>query len=161
MPQVERMREVLTEPLTPAYVERKSREGWKPVAVVWERPVEGDAARTADIAEDVPYGVKISENCLELEAGQSGEGSLARDAGNDHPGPASFGNCRVLKPARISHPPEPQVDARGGLRFVASSHRSRPQGFYQRGVGSSTRPSDERGLEPTPSTERLCPILGA
>lgn len=77
MPQVERMREVLTEPLTPAYVERKSREGWKPVAVVWERPVEGDAARTADIAEDVPYGVKISENCLELEDNQEKEALLA------------------------------------------------------------------------------------
>lgn len=66
MARIERMREIITEPLSPAYVDRKSREGWKPVAVVWERPVE-DGRETADIAEDVPYGLKISEDCLQLE----------------------------------------------------------------------------------------------
>ena len=67
MPRVERMREVLAHPLTQAYVDRKSREGWKPVVVVWERQVEGVQPEPANIAEDPPYGLKISEDCLQLE----------------------------------------------------------------------------------------------
>jgi hypothetical protein len=67
MARTERMREVLRGPLTAAYLDQKSAEGWKPVAVVWEREVEDGQAGTAQITEGVPYGVKISENCLELE----------------------------------------------------------------------------------------------
>ena len=67
MPRVERVREVLSGPLNSSYIEKKSVEGWKPVAVVWEREVEGDAPEPANIAEPVPYGLKISEDCLRLE----------------------------------------------------------------------------------------------
>lgn len=67
MPKVERMREVLAGPLTQAFIDGKSAEGWKPVAVVWERQVETATARTADLAEEPPYGLKISEDCLQLE----------------------------------------------------------------------------------------------
>lgn len=65
MSRLERMREMLDGPLSPAYLDRKSREGWKPVAVVWERQVEG--GESADISEAVPFGLKISEDCLALE----------------------------------------------------------------------------------------------
>jgi len=67
MARMERMREVLSGPLTPADIERKATEGWKPVVVVWERKVENGQPQPVDIAEDVPYGLKISESCLELE----------------------------------------------------------------------------------------------
>jgi len=67
MARVERIREVLAGPLTVAQIEKKSGEGWKPVVVVWERQVEDGKPARVDIAEDVPYGLKISEDCLELE----------------------------------------------------------------------------------------------
>jgi hypothetical protein len=68
MPRVERMREVLAAPLTEAYIGQKSGEGWKPVVVVWERQVAGEAQPgPANITEEVPYGLKISEDCLVLE----------------------------------------------------------------------------------------------
>ena len=67
MPRVERIREVLGGPLTAAYIDQKSREGWKPAVVVWERNVEGGEPEPANIAEPVPYGLKISEDCLQLE----------------------------------------------------------------------------------------------
>jgi hypothetical protein len=67
MARVERMREVLSGPLTAAHLDQKAGEGWKPVAVVWERETANGQAEPTDIAEDVPYGLKISENCLELE----------------------------------------------------------------------------------------------
>ena len=67
MPKVERIREVLPGPLNEAYLDQRAREGWKPVAVVWERTVENGAAPPANITEPVPYGLKISEDCLQLE----------------------------------------------------------------------------------------------
>ena len=67
MPRVERIREQLSGPLTPAYIDQKSGEGWKPVVVVWERQVEGTGPDPANIADQVPYGLKISEDCLQLE----------------------------------------------------------------------------------------------
>jgi hypothetical protein len=67
MPRVERMREVLSEPLTTSHIDRKSGEGWKPVVVVWERQVAEGETAPANITEDVPYGLKISEDCLQLE----------------------------------------------------------------------------------------------
>lgn len=67
MPRVERIREVLAGPLTESYITRKAGEGWKPVVVVWEREAQGAAAEPANITESVPYGLKISEDCLQLE----------------------------------------------------------------------------------------------
>jgi hypothetical protein len=67
MPRVERVREVLTDALTEAYIDRKSGEGWKAVAIVWERQVEGAQTEAANITEEPPYGLKIAEDCTELE----------------------------------------------------------------------------------------------
>ena len=66
MPRVERMRDFLSGPLTAADIEKRAKEGWKPVAVVWEREVEG-GAEPANLTEQVPYGLKISEDCMQLE----------------------------------------------------------------------------------------------
>jgi hypothetical protein len=66
MAKIERMREVLSVPLTQADLDRRSDEGWRPVAVVWER-VRIAADTSANITEPVPYGLKISEDCLSLE----------------------------------------------------------------------------------------------
>ena len=67
MSRVERIREVLSGSLTEAYIDQKSREGWKPAVVIWERNVEAGEAEPANISEPVPYGLKISEDCLQLE----------------------------------------------------------------------------------------------
>jgi hypothetical protein len=67
MPRVERMRDFLSGPLTPAYIDQKSGEGWKPVVVIWERQVEGGKPEPANITEQIPYGLKISEDCMQLE----------------------------------------------------------------------------------------------
>lgn len=67
MQKVERMREVLTGPLAQADLDRRAADGWRAAAVVWERLAEPGAAAPANIAEPVPYGLKISEDCLSLE----------------------------------------------------------------------------------------------
>lgn len=67
MPKLQHMREILSGPLSGAYLESKASEGWKPVAVIWEREVPDDTAPLADIAQPVPYGLKIAEDCVALE----------------------------------------------------------------------------------------------
>jgi Recombinase len=67
MPKLQHMREILSGPLTGSYLESKADEGWKPVAVIWEREVPDDAPPLADIAQPVPYGLKIAEDCVALE----------------------------------------------------------------------------------------------
>ena len=64
---IERIREILSGTLTPLHIDQKASEGWKPVVVVWERQVEAGKSQAANITEDVPYGLKISEDCLQLE----------------------------------------------------------------------------------------------
>lgn len=71
MPRLQRAREVLSNPLTAADLERKTSQGWKLVAVIWERQVEDQADENApplaDITQPVPYGLKIAEDCTALE----------------------------------------------------------------------------------------------
>ena len=67
MARIERIREVLSgTPALPDF-ERRLAEGWKPVALVWEREVPDASTKPANIQDDVPYGLKISEDCLALE----------------------------------------------------------------------------------------------
>ena len=92
MPKLQHMREILSGPLTGGYLESKTNEGWKAVAVIWEREVPDDAPPLADIAQPVPYGLKIAEDCVALEQDMRGAGSLDGNAGDDRPGQAAFGN---------------------------------------------------------------------
>jgi hypothetical protein len=67
MPKLQHMREILSGPLTGSYLDSKTNEGWKAVAVIWAREVPDDAPPLADIAQPVPYGLKIAEDCTTLE----------------------------------------------------------------------------------------------
>jgi len=62
----ERFREVLTEPLTAERIERRGAQGWRAVAVEWERVAEGGAATVLRSAE-VPYGLRVSGDGSRLE----------------------------------------------------------------------------------------------
>jgi hypothetical protein len=67
MRRLQHTREVLSTPLTAADLDRKAAQGWKPVAIIWERQVADDQPPLADITEPVPYGLKIAEDCVALE----------------------------------------------------------------------------------------------
>ena len=66
MAKVERVREVLSSPPQAEYWQEKAAEGWRPVAVEWEREVEG-ADSDSPLKEEVPYGLQVSDDCLYLE----------------------------------------------------------------------------------------------
>lgn len=64
---VERIREVLPTPLSEEHLKQKSAAGWKLVAAEWEREVEGDEGESRELKEDVPFGLRVADDCLHLE----------------------------------------------------------------------------------------------
>jgi hypothetical protein len=65
MAKTERVRETLSTPLTPETLRERSREGWRAVAVEWERGAgKDDPASLA--TEEIPFGLRIAEDCHHL-----------------------------------------------------------------------------------------------
>ncbi len=129
MPKLQHMREILSGPLTGNYLESKTNEGWKAVAVIWEREVPDDAPPLADIAQPVPYGLKIAEDCVALEQDmQEREALLAMLEMIIQDKPLSQ-IAEELNRARLPYPPQFQVDSRAGVRHAPPADRSWPAGF--------------------------------
>jgi len=76
MAKVERIREVLSEPLSPEYLKQKAEAGWKPVAVEWQRELAPGEEPAGTLVEDVPYGLRISEDGKRLEENPSEKQAL-------------------------------------------------------------------------------------
>ncbi len=64
----ERTRQVVTGLFGPEDFSQRLQEGWKPVAIEWERdvPVEAVTTQTAP-APEVPFGLQVSGDCAHLE----------------------------------------------------------------------------------------------
>jgi hypothetical protein len=62
----ERIREVLSKPLEPEYVKQRAEAGWKLVAVEWEHEVEADEKGPRRVTEEVPYGLRVGDDCAHL-----------------------------------------------------------------------------------------------
>jgi hypothetical protein len=62
----ERRRDMLHGAIAAEYLESRMREGWRPVAVEWERQAEGEALEPA-ACEEVPFGLRVAGDCLHLE----------------------------------------------------------------------------------------------
>lgn len=66
MARVEHMRELLSGPLDPEQLKRKTAAGWQLVALEWKRQIIGEGAEPQP-REDVPYGLRVAPDCLALE----------------------------------------------------------------------------------------------
>ncbi len=66
MAKSERIREVLSKPLEPEHVRQRAEAGWKLVAVEWEREVEADEKEPRRVIEEVPYGLRVGDDCAHL-----------------------------------------------------------------------------------------------
>ena len=67
MAKMERMRELVTGPLSPDYLQQRIEAGWELVAVEWQRPAEGTEPEAARGGEAVPYGSRVAADCTHLE----------------------------------------------------------------------------------------------
>ncbi|MBM3789211.1 MAG: hypothetical protein FJW35_02550 [Acidobacteria bacterium] len=66
MARIERMREVLSGPLTDQVLAERAEKGWRPAAVEWVREVEGKPFQEGLPDEEVPYGLRVSGDCARL-----------------------------------------------------------------------------------------------
>jgi hypothetical protein len=71
MAKSQKVREVLSGPLSQEYVSQKAKEGWRLVALEWEREVEEPAGPPPPLHEELPYGLRVSPDCSHLEENTS------------------------------------------------------------------------------------------
>jgi hypothetical protein len=65
---VERVREVLSGPLTDKYLAERKTAGWRPVLVEWERESGSPPPAPAKTeSHEVPYGLRVAGDCRHLE----------------------------------------------------------------------------------------------
>jgi hypothetical protein len=70
----ERVRHTLQGEFDPAQVQRMTQEGWRPVAIEWERESGGpeqtaiaEATGGEDRLQEVPFGLRVAQDCHHLE----------------------------------------------------------------------------------------------
>lgn len=69
MAYIERMRDSISEPFSPELVRQRTAAGWQMVAIEWRRELpDAEAPLDSDFNEDIPYGLRITEDCKRLEA---------------------------------------------------------------------------------------------
>ena len=64
---IERIRETISGPLNQAELETRQAEGWKLVAVEWERDRDQPQLAPSEAAAEVPFGLKVAGDCAHLE----------------------------------------------------------------------------------------------
>lgn len=65
MRQVIRYRQPVTGLVNDVEIAAREREGWKLVALEWERDVEADTAHSPQV--EVPFGLRVAGDCRHLE----------------------------------------------------------------------------------------------
>ena len=67
MPKVERVRQVLTSPFGPDDLKSQAEQGWKIVAIEWERELAEAKPEPPSVGEEPPFGLQVSKGTEELE----------------------------------------------------------------------------------------------
>ena len=62
----ERVREVLAAPPGAEYFQEKQSEGWRLVAVEWERGETVESGEGVLLRQEVPYGLEVAQDCRYL-----------------------------------------------------------------------------------------------
>jgi hypothetical protein len=68
MTHFERIRDVISGPFSPSLIQQRSAAGWQLVSIEWRRELPGEEAPSEGaFHEDIPYGLRISDDCQRLE----------------------------------------------------------------------------------------------
>jgi hypothetical protein len=69
MAHFERIRDVISGPFSPEIMQQRVAAGWQLLSIEWRRELPGDEPPTdGAYSEDIPYGLRISDDCQRLEA---------------------------------------------------------------------------------------------
>ncbi len=64
----ERIRDVISGPFSPEVIRQRTGAGWQLVSIEWRRELpDMEAPTEGAFHEDIPYGLRISEDCQRLE----------------------------------------------------------------------------------------------
>ena len=64
----ERVREVGSVPFSPDIIQHRTAAGWQMVSIEWRRELPDAEAPTEGVFnEDIPYGLRVSDDCRRLE----------------------------------------------------------------------------------------------
>ena len=68
MAHFERIRDVVSGPYSPEVIRQRTAVGWQMVSIEWRRELpESEAPTPGAFSEDIPYGLRISDDCQRLE----------------------------------------------------------------------------------------------
>jgi hypothetical protein len=68
MAHFERIRDVVSGPFSPGIMEQRMASGWQLVSIEWRRELpDSEAPSEGAFNEDIPYGLRISDDCQRLE----------------------------------------------------------------------------------------------
>jgi hypothetical protein len=68
MPHFERIRDVVSGPFDSEVIRQRNAAGWQMVSIEWRRELpESESPTQGAYNEDVPYGLRISDDCRRLE----------------------------------------------------------------------------------------------
>lgn len=68
MPHFERIRDVISGPFSPEIMLQRTASGWQLVSIEWRRELpDSESPSEGAFAEDIPYGLRISNDGLRLE----------------------------------------------------------------------------------------------
>src|SRR5664279_5339653 len=68
MAHFERIRDVMSGPFNPEIISQRTAAGWQMVSIEWRRELpESESPSQGAFGEDIPYGLRISDDCQRLE----------------------------------------------------------------------------------------------
>jgi hypothetical protein len=68
MAHFERIRDVISGPFSPEIMRQRTTAGWQLVSIEWRRELPGNEAPSEGAYnEEIPYGLRISDDCQRLE----------------------------------------------------------------------------------------------
>jgi hypothetical protein len=68
MAHFERIRDVISGPFSPEVIGQRSAAGWQMVSIEWRRELpDAESPAPGAFSEDIPYGLRISDDGLRLE----------------------------------------------------------------------------------------------
>jgi hypothetical protein len=68
MAHFERIRDLISGPFSSEVIRQRTSAGWQLVSLEWRRELpESEAPTQGAFSEDIPYGLRISDDCLRLE----------------------------------------------------------------------------------------------
>lgn len=67
MTKVERMRQAVSGQFGADELKQRTEQGWRPVAIEWERELPAEHPDSGEPVEGVPFGLKVAGDCTRLE----------------------------------------------------------------------------------------------